>query len=96
MLILHSTIEQILINSKKLRNTKLVVDVTESEIERPKKNQKDYYSGKKKKHTFKTQVLANIDNGEIYSIDVSKGKTHDFQMDSEIVLDNSNTIIPFS
>ena len=84
-----STIEQILINCKKLtvngknklknlRNTKLVVDVTESEIERPKKNQKDYYSGKKKKHTFKTQVLANIDNGEIYSIDVSKGKTHDF------------------
>ena len=29
----------------------------------------------------------------MYSIDVSKGKTHDFQMDSEIVLDNSNTII---
>ena len=101
-----STIEQILINCEKLtvkgknklknlRNTKLVIDVTESEIERPKKNQKDYYSGKKKKHTFKTQVLANIDTGEIYSIDVSKGKTHDFQMykDSEIVLDNSNTII---
>ena len=101
-----STIEQILINCEKLtvkgknklknlKNTKFVIDVTESEIERPKKNQKDYYSGKKKKHTFKTQVLANIDTGEIYSIDVSKGKTHDFQMykDSEIVLDNSNTII---
>ena len=65
-----SRIEQILINCEKLtvkgknklknlRNTKLVIDVTESEIERPKKNQKDYYSGKKKKHTFKTQVLAN-------------------------------------
>ena len=99
-----STIEQILINCEKLtvkgknklknlKNTKLVIDVTESEIERPKKNQKDYYSDKKKKHTFKTQVLANIDTGEIYSIDVSKCKTHDFQMDSEIVLYNSNTII---
>ena len=46
-----STIEQILINCKKLtvkgknklnnlRNTRLVVDVTESEIERPKKKSK--------------------------------------------------------
>ena len=46
-----STIEQILINCKKLtvkgknklkniRNTKLVVDVTESEIERPKKSKR--------------------------------------------------------
>jgi hypothetical protein len=30
----------------------LVVDVTESPIERPKKKQRDYYSGKKKRHTF--------------------------------------------
>jgi hypothetical protein len=30
------------------------VDVTESPINRPKKNQKEYYSGKKKCHTLKT------------------------------------------
>ena len=54
-----STIEQILINCKKLtvngknklknlRNTKLVVDVTESEIERPKKIKKTITLAKRK------------------------------------------------
>jgi hypothetical protein len=100
-----NTIEQILINCKKFtikgnnklensKNTKLVIDVTESEIERPKKNQKAYYSGKKKRHTLKTQVLANIETGEIYSINIAKGKVHDFQIykDSKISLDDTNTI----
>jgi IS5 family transposase len=100
------TIEQILINCKKFtiqgnnklensKNTKLVIDVTETEIERPKKNQKAYYSGKKKKHTLKTQVIANIETGEIYSINIAKGKVHDFQIykDSRIFLNNTNTII---
>lgn len=33
----------------------VLVDATESPIERPKK-QKFYYSGKKKRHTLKTQI----------------------------------------
>jgi hypothetical protein len=32
----------------------IVIDVTESPINRPKKNQKDYYSGKKTPHVKNT------------------------------------------
>ncbi|MDR2528645.1 MAG: transposase family protein, partial [Synergistaceae bacterium] len=35
------------------------MDVTESPIERPKRNQRKYYSGKKKRHTLKTQIIIN-------------------------------------
>jgi hypothetical protein len=37
----------------------VIVDVTETSIERPKKKQRKFYSGKKKKHTIKTQVHIN-------------------------------------
>ncbi len=36
----------------------LIIDVTEQPIERPVKGQKPYYSGQKKKHTIKVQILA--------------------------------------
>ena len=37
----------------------VVGDATETPIERPKKKQRDFYSGKKKRHTLKTQVVAD-------------------------------------
>lgn len=37
----------------------IVVDVSEHEIERPEKNQKDYYSGKQGYHTIKSQLIVN-------------------------------------
>ena len=37
---------------------KVVIDVTASRIERPKNGQAKYYSGKNKKHTFTTQIVA--------------------------------------
>ena len=57
-----------------------MTDVTETEIERPTKHQKAYYSGKKKKHTFKTQIIINKNTCEILSVDICKGKVHDFQL----------------
>jgi hypothetical protein len=44
----------------------VIVDVTESQIERPKK-QINYYSGKKKKHTLKTQVIFSPSLNQIIS-----------------------------
>ena len=44
-----------------------------------KKKQKHYYSGKKKKHTLKTQVLVTL-TGKILAIDIDKGRTHDFKV----------------
>jgi hypothetical protein len=57
----------------------IVVDVTESPIQRPKK-QKEYYSGKKKRHTIKTQVLISRKSKEILDIREAKGSVHDFKV----------------
>jgi exonuclease III len=43
------------------------------------KKQKKYYSGKKKRHTIKTQLVLNKNTQDIICIYVTKGKTHDFK-----------------
>lgn len=58
----------------------VLIDVTETPIERPKKAQKKYYSGKKKQHTLKCQVLAEQDSGKIISLFFGKGSEHDFKL----------------
>jgi hypothetical protein len=58
----------------------VLVDVTESPIERPKKKQKRWYSGKKKKHTIKTQLIVNKETREIICTAHAEGKTHDFKL----------------
>ena len=58
----------------------LIIDATEQPIERPKKDQKLYYSGKKKRHTLKTEVRINL-QGRIVHISQSKpGSVHDFTL----------------
>jgi hypothetical protein len=61
----------------------LIVDATEQQIERPKKKQSVYYSGRKKKHTLKVEVQVN-GGGKI--VRVSKpypGSQHDFSIRKE-------------
>lgn len=58
----------------------VLIDVTETPIERPKKAQKRYYSGKKKQHTLKCQILAEQDSGKIICLFFGKGSEHDFTM----------------
>ena len=56
----------------------LIIDATEQPMERPKRRQKPYYSGKKKRHTLKTEIRITR-KGRI--VDVSKthpGSVHDF------------------
>jgi hypothetical protein len=50
------------------------------------KNQEIYYSGKKKRHTLKSQLTADEESGEIYSVDESPGSVHDFQLCKETLL----------
>ena len=62
----------------------IVIDVTEQPVERPRRKQRDYYSGKKRYHTLKTKVRID-QNSRI--IDVSKcfgGRTHDFKRPFEV------------
>ena len=55
----------------------LIFDATEQEIERPRKLQRDYYSGKKKRHTLKHQIVINK-QGKIKAVSKTfSGKTHD-------------------
>jgi len=60
----------------------LLVDVTEQTIQRPKskKNRKNYYSGKKKKHTQKVEISLT-DKGKIINISKSHpGRMHDIHI----------------
>ena len=50
------------------------------------KKQKRFYSGKKKRHTFKSQVVVNQVTGEIICTAHGKGKTHDFQLFKDNVI----------
>lgn len=74
--------------------TAVIIDATETPIERPKKGQKGYYSGKKKGHTYKTQIIMCRQTLRIISIHVCKGKTHDFQLfkDTKIII-NPLTVV---
>lgn len=66
---------------KKDNNIKtILMDVTETQIERPKRGQKGFYSGKKKQHTFKAQLVVNQDNLEIICYVYGRGKEHDFKI----------------
>jgi DDE superfamily endonuclease len=58
----------------------LIIDATEQPIERPKKGQKPYYSGKKKRHTLKTEIRVNL-KGRIVHVSKSRpGSVHDFTL----------------
>jgi hypothetical protein len=61
---------------------KLLADVTEQRTQRPKKakDRKKSYSGKKKAHTIKTEIVIET-SGKIISVSRShKGRTHDFRI----------------
>ena len=56
------------------------IDATESPVERPKRGQRKYYSGKKKRHTNKSQIVVDKSTKEIICVKVSEGKQHDFNL----------------
>ena len=62
------------------KELELIIDATEQPIERPQKKQKRYYSGKKKRHTLKTEIRIKGD-GEIKHVSRSRpGSMHDFEL----------------
>ncbi len=52
----------------------VLIDATETPIERPKKKQKYFYSGKKKKHTLKSQVVVDKKSQQIICTAFANGK----------------------
>lgn len=58
----------------------VVVDVTETPIERPKRRQRAFYSGKKKQHTLKCQLVIEQSSSRIICTFFGKGRRHDFKL----------------
>ena len=58
----------------------ILIDVSEQPIERPTKGQRAYYSGKKKQHTIKIQLIVCALTLQILCVDYAKGRTHDFTL----------------
>lgn len=70
----------------------ILIDVTEQPIERPKTRQKKNYSGKKKQHTIKVQLVVEPLSSTILDVKVDKGSVHDFTIFKNSRLDIANEI----
>ena len=61
---------------------KAFIDSSEQEIPRPenKRRRKSYYSGKKKKHTIKTQYMVNSEGTILHKTGHDRGRIHDYEI----------------
>lgn len=61
---------------------KAFIDATEQEIPRPnnKKKRKSHYSGKKKRHTVKTQLTVNSKGLILHRTNHARGRRHDYDI----------------
>lgn len=75
------------LNEKGIKVENIIGDVEEQPIERPTNNQEESYSGKKKRHTTKNQIIIVEGTKHIINYYNATGTTHDFKMlkDSEIL-----------
>lgn len=58
----------------------IIIDCTEHSIEKPKKNQKKYYSGKKKRHILKTEIHITGNGKIIHISNPHPGHEHDMNV----------------
>jgi len=61
----------------------IIMDATEQPIERPKRGQKPYYSGKKKRHTLKTEIRITPKGRIVHVSKTKPGSVHDFALYKE-------------
>jgi DDE superfamily endonuclease/Helix-turn-helix of DDE superfamily endonuclease len=75
--------EELVVVKEMLAEYELIVDSWEQPRERPEDNQvqKEYYSGKKKQHTFKGQVITLPSGKDLVDVEVGKqGKASDISI----------------
>lgn len=58
----------------------VIVDVTETRIERPKRRQRAFYFGKQKGHTLKSQLVIDAQTQQVICTFFGKGRRHDFKL----------------
>ncbi|WP_425288978.1 IS5 family transposase [Spiroplasma endosymbiont of Clivina fossor] len=76
----HIPGKKILLENKGTTNNLLAIDATEIPIERIKKNLKLLFSGKKRQHSLKSQIIIDLFNNKIISVDFCYGSTHDYKL----------------
>ena len=89
---MHTNSTEIIQNNKEATNTwgdreilsgfLAFIDSTEQQISRPKddKRKKVFYSGKKKRHTVKTQIMINNHGLILHKLRYKKGRRHDYDV----------------
>jgi len=55
----------------------LIIDCTEQPIQRPRRKQKLWYSGKKKRHTIKTEIIVTAKGRIVSASKPAPGRVHD-------------------
>ena len=67
------------------------IDCTEQQIPRPfdNKRKKNFYSGKKKRHTVKNQIMVNNRGYILHKVGYKKGRKHDYD-----IYKNNHPVIP--
>lgn len=58
----------------------IIIDATETPIERPKRGQKRFYSGKKRRHTLKSQLVIEPVTLAVVCTNYTTGRVHDFRL----------------
>lgn len=71
------------LESQGIKVENIIGDVEEQPIERPTINQEESYSGKKKRHTTKNQIIIPEGTKRIINFYNTNGTTHDFKMIQE-------------
>jgi hypothetical protein len=61
---------------------KAFIDVTEQQIPRPKdrRRKRSYYSGKRRKHTVKQELMVNQQGRILYKTHYKAGRNHDYKI----------------
>jgi transposase len=58
----------------------LIIDCTEQPIQRPNRKQRCWYSGKKKRHTIKTEIVITEMGRIVSASDPAPGRVHDLEV----------------
>ncbi len=72
------------------------IDATEQEIPRPenKEKRRTHYSGKKRRHTVKTQLTVNSNGLIIHRTNHARGRRHDYDIFKHTHLDLPRGVVP--
>jgi hypothetical protein len=70
-------------NPKLVEDNTYIGDATEREIQRPKYNQEEFYSGKQKCHTIKNMIVVSLTGFVLFLSSTVSGKVHDKRLADE-------------